>query len=222
MKGKSGWIRYLALALGGCAILLAACSGGHASSTPDADASPRPSADAGTPVAAAIASATAIPPPTSAIPSAARATPRPASPLDAARVYAALHRRGLPVSGGVQSPCSAADVPFGVGVLCISRVDFLDTTLAAPGSPWSLQLGGAIEVFATSTDARRVKRALDTANHGAPAEYDYLDRTILLRLSTRLPAQQVSAYELAVKRAVAESSKRTARATPTPAPARRP
>jgi hypothetical protein len=212
MKGKSGWICYLVLALGGCAIVLAACSNGRASSTPGVAVSPDPQTTAATPVAAAIASATATPPPTSAT----------LLPLDAARVYAALRRRGLPVSDGVQSPCSAADLPSGVGVLCISRVDFLDTTLAAPGSPWSLQLGGAIEVFATSTDACRVKRALDTANHGAPAEYDYLDRTILLRLSTRLPAQQVSAYELTVKRAVAESSKRTARATPTPAPARQP
>jgi len=219
VKGKSRRIRYLALALGGCVIVLAACSDGRASSTAGIAASPHPQITAGTSVAVTIASATATLSPASATSTPIRTTPRPAPSLDAARVYAALRRHGLPVSNGVLAPCSPADAPPSAGVACVSRIDFLDTTLASPTSAWSLQLGGAIEVFATPADAHRVKRALDAANRGAPAEYDYLDRTVLLRLSTRLPAQQVSAYELAVKRAVAEDIKRAARATPTPTPA---
>lgn len=223
----------LPLAAGG-ALLLAACSGGGnvQHSAAQATASAMPSE---TPLASSAARAGATPSiniPANLGGGAAAANggaggryaglePR----FDAQQLYAVLQKGKLPVSDG--AAVTATDDPdgqLGKPGGYTSRVDFLDTSLAQPGTAWTLTSGGAIEVFASDVDARKAMKALDTANKTNPTEHDYLAKTIVLRLSLNVAADQQSSYGLAVKRAVVDDLRQQYKAasvpgaTPTPTP----
>jgi len=223
----------------GAALLLAACSG--ASATKPAAQTTATGTASGTPLAAA-ASASATPHINipagigSGTPAAATGVPTANNAvggkyaglepqLDAQQLYADLQKKKLPVSDGTAVTADTdPDGQLGKPGGYTSRVDFLDTSLAQPGTAWSLANGGAIEVFASDQDARKAMKALDAANQSNPTEHDTLAKTVILRLSLNVAADQQSSYGLAVKRAVADDLKRqykaasTPSATPSPTP----
>jgi hypothetical protein len=223
-KGANGTrsSRRAALLLAAAGMLLAACSGTNA-------AQPAATGTAtGTPQAARAAATPSIKVPagftsdaTTSRPSGAAAADRGGRGkyagleprLDAQQLYALLQKARLPVSDGTSvTPASDPDGRLGTLHGYTGRLDFLDTSLAQPGTPWSLANGGAIEVFASDADARKAMKALDTANSGNPSEHDYRARTIILRLSINVAADQQSAYGLALRRAVEDDLRRQYRA----------
>jgi hypothetical protein len=216
----------------GATLLLAACSGGANNAQPAA----RATAGSGSPVEKVQAVVTPTPV-TAAAAVASTATPQAAAGkngkggkyagllprLDAQQLYTVLQKGKLPVSDGTAvTAATDPDDQLGKAGGYTSRVDFLDTSLAQPGTAWSLADGGAIEVFASEKDAKAAKKALDTANATSPSEHDYLDKTVLLRLANGIAADQQSAYGLKVKRAVVadlkQQYKAASAASPTPAP----
>lgn len=229
----------LCLLAAGAAVLLTACAGGAKNAAPNAAAArgtPRQTASTLSPAVSAT--------PGIVLPPVARASGTPSSTaqagkstkgapaadhgllpqLDAGQTLSALQKAGLPViDGSVVTAANDPDARPGQPGGYASRADFLDSSLAKTGTPWSVANGGAIEVFDTTKAAAMAKKALvaaATAAGGSPSEDDYADKTIVLRLSTHLPAQQVSAYELAVKRAVQLDLKhqKKSMASPTPSP----
>lgn len=220
-------------AAAGASMLLAACTGGgangHTQTAATATSAAQHAAAAITPSPAATGTPKIALPPAGSSRATATAKPAMASmqksqpQLNAGQVLQALQRAGLPLTdGAVLTTANDPDGQLGHASGYTSRADFLDTSLARSGTSWSLSNGGAIEVFDTSKEAAKAKAALAQAA-GAPTEYDYADKTIILRLSTQLPAVQVSSYELAVKRAVQldlrrqKKSAAAAPASPTPA-----
>jgi hypothetical protein len=91
----------------------------------------------------------------------------------------------------------------------ISKVNFQDTRIPAAetdGDPTSIDAGGSIETFASSSDAQRrldyVKSV--TQSFQAFAEYEYLvGGTVLLRLSNVLTPAEAAAYRRALQSAIA-------------------
>ena len=236
MEGKSAtrarWGRQLAAPLiGSGMLLLAACSGGINAAHPAAQATSTGRAG-GTPI---VARASATPSSNADAAIAGRGTPAAQTgaavangkgggkyaglepQLDAQQLYAALQKAKLPVSDGTAVTASTdPDGRLGKPGAYTSRVDFLDTALAQPGTAWSLANGGAIEVFASDADARRAMKVLTAANNAHPTEHDYLSKTVILRLALNVTADQQSAYGLAVRRAVDDDLKRQYRAASVP------
>lgn len=124
---------------------------------------------------------------------------------DAAGIAARLKAAGLPI--GTVTVYTAATDPnhlLGRPGGYTSKVAFVDTRTSATGAkdstPGSIDLGGSVEVFADSADAKarfdygqKVEKAMPMLT-----EYDYLSGPVLLRVSKVLTPDQAAAYKKAL------------------------
>ncbi|MHB8576361.1 MAG: hypothetical protein ACYDCQ_13630 [Dehalococcoidia bacterium] len=209
------------------ALVLTACGSGASRPAVDAGQAPAPSASAelgaatapsaATPVTTPIAaqSGRSATPPPEATPTSSKAAESKAAlanlQLDANAIAAGFQRRGLQI-GQVQSVTSQTDPDSQLGKSgeYASRVDFIDTGLPAQPGAWNVESGGAIEVFASVSDAIRARKQLTTAaNRGGQAtEVNYQAGTVVLRLSPRLSEVQQANYETATRDMVEAAVKR--------------
>src|SRR5579883_2312145 len=142
----------------GAAALLSACAGSaggtHAGATTTSAAGTPERVQAivtSSPTLGAVAGASTTTPIATATPSAGQGKGGKYAgllpQLDARQIYAALQRAQLPVSDGTAvTAANDPDGKLGTPGGYTSRVDFLDTSLAQPGTAWSLANCGAIEV----------------------------------------------------------------------------
>jgi hypothetical protein len=128
----------------------------------------------------------------------------------AADVINRLRAKGLPIASFVTyTPRTDENHLLGRQGEYISKVNFTDRRIPAAesvGDPTSIDAGGSVETFASSSDAQRrldyVKSV--TQSFQAFAEYDYLvGGTVLLRLSKVLTPAEAATYKRALQSAVA-------------------
>ncbi len=85
------------------------------------------------------------------------------------------------------------------------KVNFKDTRIGAStnqGANISVSDGGSIEVFASASDAMNrftYLQALSKSGSAIFAEYEYLDGTVVMRISSQLTPTQAAAYQVALK-----------------------
>lgn len=150
---------------------------------------------------------------------------RDAQLLTTEMVLKAFKRRGHSI--GATTSLTATSDPdglLGTPGRYTEKLLFADTSLGAPSGVPTVDDGGAIEIFASARDAAAAKQALLQA--GGAGTVSQRGNVVLL-LSSRLPADQVSSYEIALKKAFAAARKQAIRAqvqqqatpTPTPTPA---
>jgi len=165
------------------ALLFTACGGGLQSST----SSPSPTA-------------TSTPSPTP--------TPTPHvahAGQTADQFLQGLKAHGLPI--GVSFTYSAAnDLNHLLGRpgQYIGKVNFKDTRITGYGQGANISVsdGGSIEVFATTTEAKKrfaYLQAISKSGVGLFAEYEYLDGVAILRISNQLTPDQATQYQVALK-----------------------
>ena len=158
---------------------------------------------------AAACSASSAPPTPAATPSdAPSASPTPsassAAPLTAAQVVAKLKAAGLPVGGmTVYTAATDPDRLLGRPNGYISKAAFVDKEIPAwrSAGQHGVDLGGVVEVFATAADAATRKQYIASVEASAATlgtEYDFLDGTVLLRLSEDLTGGQAQAFSAAL------------------------
>ncbi|HLZ71938.1 MAG TPA: hypothetical protein VKV26_18700 [Dehalococcoidia bacterium] len=214
-------------AVAALALLLNACTGGSAAKpsvtganavSPTATATlapPAVSPEAAAPSAAGSAGVA----PVFAAPRPSAATPAPATPAatpaagkrrrpvaaDAQQVVLDFRRRGIPLGQTVS--LTAADDPdqlLGQVGGYTSKTVFADSRLDDGSASPSVQSGGAVEFFASQRDAQRRFTQLLAAQKGAgQPEQLFHDGDVVLRLSPRLKADQVSEYEISARLALA-------------------
>ncbi|MGW1464846.1 hypothetical protein ACWCPT_10935 [Streptomyces sp. NPDC002308] len=84
------------------------------------------------------------------------------------------------------------------------KVTFTDSRIKADNvagaDSGSVELGGAIEVFATAADSQARAEYIQTVTKGLPtlAEYDYVSGTVLIRVSHYLTPAQAAEYKAAL------------------------
>ncbi|MET7451885.1 hypothetical protein ABZT03_08320 [Streptomyces sp. NPDC005574] len=84
-----------------------------------------------------------------------------------------------------------------------SKVDFTDSRIKASDvagtAKGDVDRGGSVEVFGNSEDAQTRAKYIQTVTKSMPAlsEYDYVDGTVLVRVSHYLTPQQAAAYKTA-------------------------
>jgi hypothetical protein len=166
------------------------------------------------------------------VPGAPQATPaaggqgrgkdRAAQTLTLDNVLKGFKRRGLPVGATTNlTATSDPDGLLGTAGQYTAKLLFADTSLGTPSGSPAVDDGGAVEVFATEQDAARAKRTLSTSGTSGTV---YRLGNVVLLLSSRLSADQVSGYEIALKQAFTAARKQAIRAqaqqgaTPTPTP----
>ncbi|MFE5655721.1 hypothetical protein [Streptomyces sp. NPDC056431] len=82
-----------------------------------------------------------------------------------------------------------------------SKITFTDSRIKADdvagAEPGSLELGGAIEVFASAADAQARADYIQKVTKGMPmlVEYDYVSGTVLVRVSHYLTPTQAADYK---------------------------
>jgi hypothetical protein len=133
------------------------------------------------------------------------ASPPPVA-LDASGVVARLKAAKLPI-GAVTVYTAATDPNHLLGRPngYVSKSAFTDTRVspadARDTSAGSVDLGGSVEVFASSADARARKAYIAAVDKSAPivgTEYDYVSGEVLLRVSQVLTPTQAAAYQKAL------------------------
>jgi hypothetical protein len=84
----------------------------------------------------------------------------------------------------------------------VGKANFHDRRIKDGGAGFAVSSGGSVEVFASKADAKRRFDfiAAVTRSPAVFAEYDYLEGTVLLRLSHRLTRAQATRYATAVRR----------------------
>lgn len=128
------------------------------------------------------------------------------TPADAAAVVAKLKAAGLPIAN--IAAITAANDPnqlLGRPHQYIGKDTFTDARIdpskARDNATGSLDLGGAVEVFAKASDAKSRSSYIQAVKKSAPVfgtEYDYVSGTVLLRLSQSLTPDQAAAYQKAL------------------------
>jgi hypothetical protein len=136
------------------------------------------------------------------------ATSTPTTPhlgQTADQILAGLKGKGLPI--GTSFTYTATNDPnnlLGRPNEYISKDNFIDTRISTSdtGANITVSDGGAIETFTNSSDAQKrftYLQSLSTSGNPLFAEYEYLDSTAILRISTKLTADQAGAYQTALK-----------------------
>lgn len=125
---------------------------------------------------------------------------------DASAVIAKLKAAKLPI-GEVTVYTAASDPNHLLGRPggYTSKAAFTDTRInpndARDTTPGSVDLGGSVEVFATSGDAAAREQYIRAVEKAAPivgTEYDYVSGPVLLRVSQVLTPQQAEQYKAAL------------------------
>jgi hypothetical protein len=116
-------------------------------------------------------------------------------------VLLALQAAGLPV--GDYIVYDAATDPnelLGRPGQYIGKVNFVDTSIGEVTPDFSLSEGGSIEVFETEQAAQIRHDYILTVTQSSPllAEYDFLEGTVLLRLSKSFTPDEAAVYEQAL------------------------
>jgi hypothetical protein len=131
----------------------------------------------------------------------------PAAPLTARTAYQQMSR--TVTSMGRPGTVTATTDPnylLGRPGEYTSKVTFTDSSVpagdVAGAGPGDVERGGAIEVFAHPGDARTRAAYIRSVTRGMPAlaEYDYVQGTVLVRVSRYLAPKRAAAYESAVAR----------------------
>jgi hypothetical protein len=123
----------------------------------------------------------------------------------AQEIVTKLRASGLPVGKlKVYDATSDANHLLGRPHQYTGKASFHDRRIEDGGAGFAVSSGGSVEVFATRADA---KQRLDfiaavTRSPAVFAEYDYLEGTVVLRLSHRLTRGQATRYAAAVRRLV--------------------
>ncbi|HEY8766069.1 MAG TPA: hypothetical protein VIP09_02205 [Dehalococcoidia bacterium] len=128
----------------------------------------------------------------------------PVSVMPAAKMVEALKTQGLPIAGSVAY--TAADDPnklLGRPNQYISKGNFQDSRLKT-AEDFDTSGGGSVEVFASPDDAQRRATYLDGIGKAIPflLEYEYVQGSVLLRLSSDLTPDQARQYQDALKAVV--------------------
>lgn len=121
------------------------------------------------------------------------------------QILATLKSKGLPV--GTIFAYTAANDPnnlLGRPGQYISKDNFKDTRISSSDTGVNISVGdgGAVETFASSSDAQKrfaYLQSLSTSGNALFAEYEYLDGAAILRLSSQLTPDEAKAYETAFK-----------------------
>ena len=119
-------------------------------------------------------------------------------------IVIALRSHGLPI--GKITSYSASNDPnklLGRPGYYISKTNFIDKRVKEPISDGiDVINGGSVEVFANVTNAKTRYIYLTTVEKSIPmlAEYDYIDRNVLLRISNDLTPKQAKQYQMTLKK----------------------
>ncbi len=135
-------------------------------------------------------------------------TQTPTSPhlgQTADQILAGLKGKNLPI--GASFTYTATNDPnnlLGRPSEYVSKDNFIDTRIATNDTGVNITTsdGGAIETFANVANAQKrfsYLQSLSTSGNPLFAEYEYLDGTVILRISTRLTPNQAEAYQTALK-----------------------
>lgn len=124
----------------------------------------------------------------------------------ALQIVQGLQVKGLPI-GPMFNYSASNDLNKQLGrpYQYTSKVNFKDTRTPAStnqGANISVSDGGSIEVFATTGDALNrfnYLQALTKSGSAIFAEYEYLDGTVVMRISSQLTPTQAAAYQVALK-----------------------
>jgi hypothetical protein len=128
------------------------------------------------------------------------------TPADAGAVVAKLKAAGLPIAN-VAAVTAAGDPNqlLGRPNQNTGKDTFTDTRVdpskARNNEAGAVDLGGAVEVFSNSSDAKRRAAYITSMEKSAPmfgTEYDYTSGSVLLRLSQALTPDQAAAYKAAL------------------------
>lgn len=125
---------------------------------------------------------------------------------DAAAVIAQLKAAGLPIANvAVVTAANDPNQMLGRPGMYISKDTFTDTRIdpakARDDTAGAVDLGGSVEVFSKSSDAKVRAAWIKGVEKSAPifgAEYDYLSGDVLLRVSQSLTPDQAAAYKKAL------------------------
>jgi len=119
-------------------------------------------------------------------------------------VFAALKSAGLPI-GAVRSYTASTDPNelLGRPGQYTGKANFRDRRLP-PTKDFDTSSGGSVETFANQDDAKHRYDYVSAIAKGSAlfAEYDYLERNALLRLSSKLTPAQAKVYEKAFRDAL--------------------
>jgi hypothetical protein len=136
-----------------------------------------------------------------ATPNAADLTSRTWKPRE---VITALRNAGLPI-GAVQyyTPANDPNKILGRPGQYTGKANFRDRR-AQDSSGFDVSNGGSVETFANKAEAFRRFRYVQAISQSSSlfVEYDYLEGTVLLRVSHNLTPVQAKAYEKRLRRAV--------------------
>ena len=125
----------------------------------------------------------------------------------ARQVVVQLRAAGFPVGKiKVYSRSSDGNHLLGRPGQYTGKVNFRDQRIKDGGGGFAVTSGGSVEVFATTTDAKRrfdyVSAIFKSASPSIVAEYDYLEGNAFLRLSQALTPTQAKKYEAEFRRLV--------------------
>jgi hypothetical protein len=119
------------------------------------------------------------------------------------QVITALRRAGLPI-GTVRyhSPASDPNKLLGRPGQYTGKANFHDRRLR--GRDYTVDNGGSVETFASNSDASRRYKYVRAISTSSPlfAEWNYVEGTVVLRLSHELTPRQAKQYERALRGAV--------------------
>lgn len=130
---------------------------------------------------------------------------RPEKTWRPAEVVRALRQAGLPVGiARVYTPSTDPNKLLGRPGQYTGKANFRDRRIRSGAGSIDPEDGGSVETFANKPDASRRYRYLSAIAKSSPlfAEWDYLEGTVVLRLSSDLTPAQAKQYEHAFRRAV--------------------
>lgn len=125
---------------------------------------------------------------------------------DAGAVMAKLKAAGLPITNvAVVTAANDPNQMLGRPNEYTGKDTFTDTRIdpskARDNEAGAVDLGGAVEVFSNSSDAKRRATYITSMEKSMPmlgSEYDYTSGNVLLRLSQALTPDQAAAYKKAL------------------------
>jgi hypothetical protein len=124
--------------------------------------------------------------------------------LNAGLVLDMLEQRGLPIGRSVNyTAATDRNHLLGRPGQYVSKVNFRDTRIPAVGN-FDTEGGGSVETFKSEADAKSRYDYVHSITSKSPlfTEYEYLHKTVFLRLSKVLTPAQAAAYERALARIV--------------------
>ncbi|MGI8404926.1 MAG: VWA domain-containing protein [Thermomicrobiales bacterium] len=120
----------------------------------------------------------------------------------AKNVLLALQASGLPIGNYVAYTAETdTNKLLGRPGQYIGKVNFIITSITSESTSYNIADGGSIEVFENAAQAKSRGDYVATVTQSTPqfAEYDFLEGTVLLRLSSSLTPDQAEVYKMALK-----------------------